>query len=203
VVGAGNSGAEIALEVSREQRTLLAGSETGHVPFRIEGQLGRLLAPIVLRFLFHHVLTTRTPIGRRLRPKALSRGEPLVRTRPKELAAARVDRVPRVTGARNGMPVLEDGRALDVANIIWCTGFDAGFSRIDLPVLGDRAPDHDGGVVNAVPGLYFVGLKFLYSVSSAQVHGVGRDASRVAEAIAARHDRTTASELHPASPSAT
>jgi putative flavoprotein involved in K+ transport len=40
-------------------------------------------------------------------------------------------------------------------------------------------------VVAEVPGLFFVGLKGLYSVSSAQVNGVGRDAERVAKLIAA------------------
>jgi putative flavoprotein involved in K+ transport len=41
-----------------------------------------------------------------------------------------------------------------------------------------------------MPGLYFVGLKFLYSVSSEQIHGVGRDAARIADAIAARREKS-------------
>ena len=74
---------------------------------------------------------------------------------------------------------------LHVANIIWCTGFDPGFSWIDLPVFESGHVKHDRGVVAEVPGLFFVGLKGLYSVSSAEVHGVGRDAARVAKQIAA------------------
>ena len=70
--------------------------------------------------------------------------------------------------------------------MVWCTGFHPGFSWIDLPVLGPREPIHEGGVVDSEPGLYFIGLKFLYSVSSAQIHGVGRDADRIARRIAAR-----------------
>jgi putative flavoprotein involved in K+ transport len=119
--------------------------------------------------------------------------------KPKDLAEAGVERVPRVTGVRHGQPQLEDGRRTEVANVVWCTGFDPSFSWIDLPVIeeGAREPNHRSGVVEDVPGLYFVGLKFLYSVSSEQIHGVGRDAARIADAIAARrrqsgHDRPVA-----------
>jgi putative flavoprotein involved in K+ transport len=55
-----------------------------------------------------------------------------------------------------------------------------------VPVLGKHEPQHDRGVVTSVPGLYFVGLAFLYSLSSVMIHGVGRDAARTAEAIARR-----------------
>ncbi|HYX86713.1 MAG TPA: FAD-dependent oxidoreductase [Gaiellales bacterium] len=187
VVGAGNSGSEIALEAARGHRTLMSGRDTGHVPFRIEGLAARLiLVRLVLRVMFHRVLTVRTPMGRRMRPKVLAQGGPLVRVKPSDLAAAGVERVPRTEGVRDGRPALEDGRVLDVANVIWCTGFDAGFSWIDLPVHGELEPRHQRGIATAEPGLYFVGLEFLYSMSSSMVHGVGRDAERVVDAIAAR-----------------
>ena len=185
VVGAGNSGAEIAMEAARTHETMLSGPDTGHVPFRIEGRLGRLLVRVVLRFLFHRVLTMSTPIGRRALPKMMAKGQPLVRTKPRDLVDAGIERAPRVTGVDDGWPVLEDGRVIHPANIIWCTGFDPGFSWIDLPVFQDGHVKHDRGVVAEVPGLFFVGLKGLYSVSSAEVHGVGRDAQRVAGLIAA------------------
>ena len=79
----------------------------------------------------------------------------------------------------------EDGQTAEVKNVIWCTGFDPGFSWIDLPVMDEGKPVHERGVIDAVPGLYFVGLRFLYSQWSAQVHGVGRDAAWIADAIAA------------------
>ena len=67
----------------------------------------------------------------------------------KDLAAAGVERVARVAGVRDGLPVLRGRpRRSTSANVIWCTGFDPGFSWIDLPVLGaDGEPIHDGGVV--------------------------------------------------------
>jgi len=128
IVGAGNSGAEIAFEVARSHPTWLSGRDVGHIPFRIEGTAARvLLARLVLRGLFHHVLAVNTPIGRKLRPKILSQGGPLVRVKPRDLAAAGVERVPKMAGVQDGLPVLEDGRVLDVANVIWCTGFYPGF----------------------------------------------------------------------------
>ena len=191
VVGAGNSGAEVANELARTRDVVLSGPGTGTIPFRPESVAARVLLPFVGRVVFHRVLTTSTPIGRKARPKMISTGEPLLRVKPKDLTEAGVERVPRVTGVRHGQPQLDDGRRIDVANVVWCTGFDPALSWIDLPVIdeGAREPDHRRGVVEDMPGLYFVGLKFLYSVSSEQIHGVGRDAARIAELVAARHEQ--------------
>ena len=188
IVGAGNSGSEIALESARGgYSTWMSGRDTGHVPFRIEGAAGRLLVPFVFRVLFHRVLTVDTPIGRKVRPKAVSQGGPLIRVKPKDLTAAGVQRVLRMTGVRNGLPLLEGDCVLEVANVVWCTGYHPGFSWIDLPVsAGDGEPAHQRGIAVNEPGLYFVGLHFLYALSSTMIHGVERDAARVADAIAAR-----------------
>src|SRR5581483_2749573 len=135
----------------------------------------------------HHVLTSSTPIGRKLRPKLLRQAAPLVRVKPKDLARAGIERVARVAGVRNGRPLLADGRVLDVANVIWSTGYDSGFSWIDLPVFGENGePMHELGVVHRVPGLYFVGLHFLYAMSSATLLGIGRDAERIVRVVESR-----------------
>lgn len=198
VVGAGNSGAEVAKELARTHQVWLSGPSTGTIPFRPESVVARVLMRFVGRVIFHRVLTTSTPMGRRARPKMVSSGEPLLRVKPKDLAEVGVERVSRVTGVEHGRPQLEDGRRLDPANVVWCTGFHPGFSWIDLPVIQDQTqqPNHDRGVIEEMPGLYFVGLKFLYAVSSEQIHGVGRDAAHIAETIAAgrgkgRRDRST------------
>jgi putative flavoprotein involved in K+ transport len=186
VVGAGNSGAEIALEVAGRQPTWLAGRESGQVPFRIDGAAARFVfQPLLFRFVGHRVLTVDTPIGRRVRPRLMAHGAPLVRVKPKDLAAAGVRRVPRVVGVRHGLPLLADQRVLEVANVIWCTGFGPDFSWIDLPVFGEHArePMHHRGVVTSQPGLYFVGLFFLYAMSSGFLPGVDRDAEHVVHAI--------------------
>jgi putative flavoprotein involved in K+ transport len=199
VAGAGNSGAEIALEVARAGHpTWLAGRDVGQIPFRIEGVAARLvLARLVLRVVFHRLLSVRTPLGRKARPAVISRGGPLIRVKSRDLAAAGVERVPKVVGVRNGRPLLDGGRELPVANVIWCTGYHPGFSWIHLPVFGpDGQPIQERGIVPREAGLYFVGLHFLYALSSAMIHGVGRDAERVAGTIAARlRARPRAGEL--------
>jgi putative flavoprotein involved in K+ transport len=189
VVGAGNSGAEIALETARAGHpTWLSGRDTGKVPFRIDSALSRfVLQPLLLRVVFHRLLTVDTPMGRKLRPKVVSTGAPLIRTKPKDLVAAGVRRGPRTAGTRDGRPRLEDGTVLDVANVVWCTGFHPGFSWIDLPVLDQAGePRHQRGLLPEEPGLSFVGLHVLYAMSSTMIHWVGRDAERIAAAVARR-----------------
>ncbi|MGQ0849837.1 MAG: flavin-containing monooxygenase [Actinomycetota bacterium] len=188
VVGAHDSGAEIALDVASEHTTWLSGRDPGHVPFRIEHTIGRRFGVPLVMFMFHHVLTVNTPIGRRMRPKLLRHAGTVVRVQPKDLAAAGIERVPKVVTARKGLPVLEDQRVLHVANVIWCTGFRPDFSWIDLPVFGEDEiePKHVRGIVATEPGLYFVGLFFLYAASSGLVGGVGRDADHVVQAILSR-----------------
>ena len=189
LVGAGNSGADIAMEAARAgHRTWIAGRDNGQIPFRPERFWGRnLFGPLVIGFIFHHVLTVKTPLGRKARPAVLSKGGPLIRVKRADLAAAGVERAPRVVGVRDGRPLLQDGRTLDVANVIWCSGFDPGFDWIDLPVLDeDGEPRHQSGEVENQPGLYFVGLPFLHAMSSSMIHGVGRDAARIVEAIRSR-----------------
>ena len=180
VVGAGNSGADLALEAARGgHRTWMSGRDVGHVPFRIEGLASRLmLLRLVLRGVFHRVLTVNTPMGRSVRRKLLSMGGPLIRVKPKDLESAGVERVGRMTGVQDGQPLLEDGRVLNVANVLWCTGFYPGFSWINLPIFGEAGrPIQQRGVVVKEPGLYFVGLMFLYAASSVMIHGVSRTRS--------------------------
>jgi putative flavoprotein involved in K+ transport len=186
VVGAGNSGAEIALEVSRTHPTSLSGRDVGQIPFKHGPNAARFVLPLV-RFVGTHVLTVRTPMGRKVRPYFLANGAPLIRTKRKDLATAGVELLPRTTLVQNGFPTLEDGRVLNVANVIWCTGFLPGFDWIDLDVFGDDGrPVHRRGVVPDEPGLFFVGLQFQYAATSDVFPGVGRDAEYIADQIATR-----------------
>ena len=185
LVGAGNSGADIAMEVSTTRRTWLSGPDKGQVPIRIESRLARFVLP-VLWFVASHVLTVRTPLGRKARPHALTKGAPRVRVKSDDLREAGVETVPRVAGVQGGLPVLEDGRVMDVANVIWCTGFRQDFGWIEMPVFdGDSSPVHERGVASE-PGLYFVGLDFLYAFTSENVGGVYRDAKHIVKHIASR-----------------
>ena len=107
--------------------------------------------------------------------------------KPKEIVAAGIVRVPRTVGVERGLPLLDDGQVLAVANVIWCTGYRQDLSWVDLPIFGeDGAPTHERGVVTSEPGLYFVGLPFQYSKSSDVLPGIGRDHAYIARHIASR-----------------
>ena len=189
VVGVGNSGAEIAYELAASRPCTLAGREAGQIPVR-HGRAAAMFVFPVVRFLGQHVITLGTPVGRRLGPKLIAKADPLVRRRGRDLAAAGIERAPRVVGVRDGLPLLEDGRTVDVPNVVWCTGFRNDFGWIDLPVLDeDGEPRHDRGAVASAPGLYFVGLVFQYSLSSDVLPSRGRDADVVAAHIAGRARR--------------
>lgn len=186
VVGVGNSGAEIAYELAETRRTLLAGTTKGEIPVPHSSRRMRVMFRAI-RFFGHHVLRTDTRLGRKLGPKIGAKGPPLIRRKEADFAAVGVERVARVSRVQNGLPLLEDGRVLDVANVIWCTGFRTDFSWVDLPAFDDDGrPLHVRGVVESVPGLYFAGLIFQYSLTSDVLPNGGRDAEYVARHIAAR-----------------
>jgi putative flavoprotein involved in K+ transport len=192
-VGVGNSGAEITSEVARSHRSWLSGKETGQIPVRHGPGAARTLFRVI-RFFGHRVFTKRSPLGRRVGVKLATKATPLIRVKAKDLIGLGVRRVPRVVGARDGLPMLDDGRVLGVANVIWCTGFRQDFRWIDLPVFGpDGLPVHDRGIVRSEPGLYFMGLVFQFAVSSDVIPGAGRDAKHIARHIASREAERQAS----------
>jgi putative flavoprotein involved in K+ transport len=186
VVGPGNSGADIALELAHGRRTFLAGKHPGQIPFRIESWRGRAAFP-VLWFVWSHVLNTNNPVGRKVRPKILTGPEPLIRVKASDLEAAGVERVRRVAGVTDGRPRLEDDRVLDVPNVIWATGYRPDLSWIDLPVLDDAGrPNQARGIAAAQPGLFFLGRHFQFAFNSHTIGGVGRDAEHLARLIERR-----------------
>lgn len=187
VVGASHSGADIAVEVARRHATVLSGPIHGEVPFRIESRAARPIMR-VMWLAATRALTVNTPAGRRMRPEVRAHGGPLLRVKLEDLRAVGVEHVAeRTVGVRQGRPVLDGGRVVDVDNVIWCTGFRPDYTWIHLPVIGaDGYPDERDGAVESQPGLYFVGLPFLHSFSSMLVGGVGRDAKRVVGHLHAR-----------------
>lgn len=188
IVGAGNSGAELAMELSKSHTVLMSGRDVGYVPFKIAGFWGRLLCvPLLLRVIFHRILTVNNPIGRKVRAKIMHHGAPLIRVRKEQLVQAGVERVARLAGVSDGFPQLEDGSVVEPTNVVWCTGYRAGTSFIELPIFDENGePRHESGVVPEAPGLYFVGLHFLHAMSSSMIHGVARDAERIAKTVAAK-----------------
>ena len=183
VVGAGNSGAQIALELAGSRTVWLAGRNTGHLPRRI---LGRDVFDWIWPVLTY--ATTDTRIGRRLRRNATSGGDALIGIPERELAAAGIRRVGRLEAERDGLPVC-GGKVLQPRVIIWCTGFAPDYRWIDVPIFDDAGyPRHERGVVAGAPGLFFVGLRFQHRMSSSLIGGVGADAEFVADRVAARSE---------------
>jgi putative flavoprotein involved in K+ transport len=181
VVGAGNSGAQIALELAREHRVWLAGRNTGHAPRRL---LGRDLFDWIWPLMRRASLDTR--FGRRVRARVRSGGDALIGIPERSLAEAGVQRVGRVESVQDGWPVV-GGEPLRPRAIVWCTGFAADYSWIHLPVFDEHGvPRHVRGVAAEAPGLYFLGLRFQYRMSSSLVGGVGDDAAFVAAEVARR-----------------
>jgi putative flavoprotein involved in K+ transport len=188
VVGAGQSGADIALELVRAgHETWLSGTAQPEVPIPFGSRRMRIALP-VLWFLVNHVFTVRTPIGRRMQPTVRQGGAPLLRVKRADLAAAGVHLTEeRTVGTDDGRPVLGDGTVLDVADVVWCTGFQQAFGLVRPDVTGeDGYPRGDGGIVADSPGLYYVGLIFQTAFASMLIAGAGRDAKRIAAHIAAR-----------------
>jgi putative flavoprotein involved in K+ transport len=186
VVGASHSGTDIAFEVAGSHPTILAGRDCGQLPVHIDSRRARILFPVLL-FAWRHVVTRRTPIGRKEMANIRFHGGPMLRVHRSDLAERGVERLTgRVTGVRDGLPVVED-EPREVTNVVWATGFRQAFDWIHLPVLGeDGWPVEMRGVVDAAPGLFFCGLSFQYSFSSMILPGVGRDAAFVADRIVAR-----------------
>jgi putative flavoprotein involved in K+ transport len=180
VVGAGNSGAQIALELARFRKVSLAGRNTGHLPRRILGRdLFDWVWPLMRRF------TLDTRLGRRLR-RRMSGGDALIGIPECALTTAGVVRVGRVTDERGGLPVC-GGEVVEPRVIVWATGFRPDYRWINLPVFdAEGYPRHRRGVATDAPGLYFVGLRFQHRMSSSLLGGVGADAAFIAEQVAQR-----------------
>jgi len=194
VVGFGTSGIEIAIELAAAGRhVLLSGRPTAQalskfVPAIFAGKnpIFRLIGAAYWNFI-HRVVTIDTPLGRKAKSQISLRGQPLIRLNRADALAAGVEQVTRVAGVAEGKPCLEDGRVMDVSAVVWCTGFRPSYDFLDLPDCPfDRKglPIAPHGIVEEIPGLYFVGLPFQVGLTSTLVGGADRDAQLVVRHIA-------------------
>jgi len=188
VVGASHSGLDIAYELGADRPTTLVGPARGAIPLEWGTRALRLSFPVI-EFVFNHVLTRRTPMGRKVMQQMRHHGAPQLRVKRHHLEEREVDWIEdHVAGVSDdGLPQLADGRTFDVATVLWATGFRQVYAWIDLPMqIQDGWPNEYRGVVDDVPGLFFCGLAFQYAFASGEVNGVSRDAAYVARRIAAR-----------------
>jgi putative flavoprotein involved in K+ transport len=181
VVGGGNSAAQIALELSRTRRvTVVAGGATWYLPESVLGVstyswlslFGVLDAP------------TDGRAGRLVRRNREGVFGTELRTAVRRGQLGLLPR--RVTGACGSDVLLDDGTALPVSVVLWCTGFQPDYPWLDVQgALDDTgAPLHDDGT-SPVPGLHWMGLPWLRGLDSAIVHGVSADARQTVIKIVA------------------
>lgn len=176
VVGSGNSGAQIAAELTRTHDVTLAlGQRQPYLPQRPLGRdIFDWLAP--LRF-------TEIPARSRL-GKLLQRRDPLIGTNVRGLArGGHLKLTSRVIGVSGRGLHTADGQVHEVNGVVWATGFQPKYPWLRVPVLGDDGrPVHENGVTR-VPGVYFLGLPWQRSRGSALLGGVGRDAEWIARHV--------------------
>lgn len=178
VVGAGASGVQIAIDVARYRPTIIAGNFTTKIPDFIFKYIGRFYW-----WFINNILTINTRIGRKAKAGIMKGGGgPLVNVSPKDVEAASIEHVSKITDAKHGKPVLESGRIISPSAIIWCTGFETAFSWLEESATDEKGyPIAKRGISSVMDGLYFVGMMFQYALSSHLIGGVGKDAAFIAK----------------------
>jgi putative flavoprotein involved in K+ transport len=178
VVGGGNTGFQIAKELSASRNVQLAiGSRQTPLPQRI---LGRDLFWWLTKLgVLEKTVDSR--IGRRARDR-----DTLIGSGPRELKRRYgVGLKPRVVGASGRTLSFADGTELEVDAVIWATGYRPDHSWIAAAVMdSDGSIRHRRGVTD-VPGLYFLGLSWQYTRGSALLGWVKDDAEFIAAQVAA------------------
>jgi putative flavoprotein involved in K+ transport len=176
VVGGGNTGYQIATELSASHQVHLAtGAHQTPLPQKLAG-----------RDLFWWLETTKllhTTVDSRLGQK-LSGRDTLVGSTRRAVKRHGVKLKPRATEASERTVSFADGTKLSVDAVIWATGFGPNHTWINLPVF--QSPGqvvHERGVT-AIPGLYFLGLPWQYTRGSALLGWVKEDAEYIARQIA-------------------
>lgn len=177
VVGAGNSGVQIAEELSYTRQVYL--SVGSRPPVRPQRILGRSVFWWMEKLGLRNV-PVNTWLG-----KKLSASDPLFSTDYNTLARKRGVRfLDRLVGASDTLVHTERGERLHVSTIVWATGFRPDFRCVQVPVFDQSgSPIHTRGVT-AAPGLYFLGQRWQYTQGSGLLGGVGRDAAFLAGEIA-------------------
>jgi putative flavoprotein involved in K+ transport len=186
VVGGGNTGFQVAQELSASREVHLSiGSRQMPLPQRI---LGRdLFWYLEKTGLIRKTLDSR--MGRRMAER-----DTLIGSAPRRLRKQHgVELHGRAVSADGSTVRFDDGTRLDVAGVVWATGFRADHSWIDVPVFdGDGRVIHERGVTQ-VPGLYFIGMLWQHTRGSALLGWVKDDA----EYIAGRIEATRADSFTP------
>jgi putative flavoprotein involved in K+ transport len=178
VVGGGNSGAQIASEISMDSKVYLSvGQQLKFLPQDIANKsifwwfdkLGVLKANV------------HSKVGQIIKNKL----DPIFGFELKsQLNEGRVVLKPRATSANKNDIFFDDNTSLKVSNVIWSTGFKSDYSWIKIPnVLDEKGiPIHQRGITS-INGFFFLGLPWQYRRGSALLQGVGTDANYIVEKL--------------------
>jgi len=185
VVGGGNTGFQIAEELSRSHEVHLSiGSRQTPLPQRILGRdlFWYLEATGLIR------KTTASRIGRRLAGR-----DTLIGSSPRALRRRHgVQLQRRAVDAAGSDVTFSDGTKLDVRTVIWATGFGVDHSWIDVPIFDENGRVLHQRGVTASPGLYLLGQSWQHTRGSALLGWVKDDAEYIARAISAFEPRAPA-----------
>jgi putative flavoprotein involved in K+ transport len=178
VVGGGNTGFQIAKELSATRKVVLSvGSRQTPLPQRL---LDRdLFWWLTKARVLHKTVDSR--LGRKL-----STRETLIGSSPRELKRRyRVELKPRAVDADGCAVRFQDGSGLEVDGVIWATGYRPDYAWIELPIFDDDGRLRHRRGVTDIPGSYFLGLTWQYTRGSALIGWVKDDAEFIAQRIAA------------------
>jgi len=178
VVGGGNTGFQIAKELSAAHRVVLSvGSKQKPLSQRIAGR--DLFWWLTKTGLIHKTVESRLA-------QRLGQRDTLIGSSPRELKKRYgVELKPRATDVTGRIVRFEDGSTLEVDAVIWATGYRPDYSWIDLPILDYNGRLRHRRGVTDVPGLNFLGLPWQWTRGSALIGWVKDDAAFLAERIAA------------------
>jgi len=193
VVGGGNSGLQIAEELSASRRVdVSVGTSPPILPQRLAGR--------DLFWWLTRLGLMRVPAESRLGRRVQARGEFVIGTSRRHLKRTGVTFRPRLVGADGRTVRFADGSTLDVGVVLWATGYRSDYSWISIPgVVRNGRVAHRRGVTD-VPGLYFLGLSWQHTRGSALLGFLDEDARHIADRIAADRAATAPNESTTAPP---
>ncbi|GAC1391901.1 MAG: NAD(P)/FAD-dependent oxidoreductase [Candidatus Saccharimonadales bacterium] len=175
VVGGGNSGAQLAMELSRNHPVTIATSDK---PWFLPSQI----CGISIYWFFYLIGALRSNQTSKLSQYVRRRGDGII---GKELQVLirekKVRLIPfKLSDCHGTRTTFEDGTHINVSNIIWATGFKADYSWVEIKDVTDRKglPRHDKGISN-IEGLYWLGLPWQRKLNSSIINGVTQDAQYI------------------------
>ncbi|MEK3856211.1 NAD(P)-binding domain-containing protein [Cytobacillus sp. FSL H8-0458] len=178
IVGGGNSGAQLAVELAKDRKVTIAVSH----------RMKFLPLTILGKSIFYWL----EKLGLLFPGKDTIKGSWFQKQKDpifgKELKTLihnkKVDVKPKARQVSDTAVLFEDGTQRNFVSIIWSTGFVPSYDWIHIEgVISDEGiPIHKRGITE-IRGLYFIGLPWQYQRGSALICGVGRDAEYLASVI--------------------